>query len=560
LAARRRGIYPGHAGQYILSMSQFNVLDYGATGKKADNAGPGIQRAVDACADAGGGMVYLPPGEFTSGTIHLRSHVRFHIEAGATLYSSKNRADFDAKEDHRAALFYGEDLQNVTLEGRGTVDGQAEYEWKVQDFDDRYIKENLDEYLKSGKQPLRAFPRKDCWGRLVLLLRCTDVRVEGLSFIRSPSWTMNYYACRRLVVDGVYIRSSMKEGVWADGIDPDGCSDVRISNCTIETGDDAIVFYSTSAWGPALPCENITVTNCRLSSASSAIKFCDGNSVAVRNVVIDNCIITDSNRGIAFMTFDGGSVSDVIISNCTIDCRRFDWFWWGDGDPFYFMSRRRYSELHPELKHEDPPAGAIRNVLIKDVIAHGKGRCLLRGHPEQWLEGIRFDDVRLFLSPDPKADYNKEGSGLTFRYARDVELHHVEVILENPSTPKWKSALAFEDAADILIEGFRGRLPKGSREPAISLKNVKGAVVRNSRVDPAGATLLLAGLGTEDVVVGTGVIPPANEVEREARAPRAPRPAKTAPGRAAKKTVRSAKKPAPRARTKAGAKAKRRGR
>jgi hypothetical protein len=505
-------------------MKVFNVRDYGATGIKADKALPALQKAVDACAEAGGGMVYLPPGEYTSGTIHLRSHVRFHLEAGATLYSSKNRADYDAKDDGRAALLYGESLQNISIEGRGTVDGLAEYEWRVQDFDDRYIKENLDEFLKTGKQPLRAFPKKDCWGRLVLLLSCTDVRVEGVSFIRSPSWTMNYYACRRLVIDGVYIRTSMKEGVWADGIDPDGCSDVRISNCTIETGDDGIVFYSTPIWGPALPCENITVTNCRISSSSSAIKFCDGNNVAVRNVVIDNCVITDSNRGIAFMTFDGGYVSDVVISNCTIDCRRFDWFWWGDGDPIYFMSRRRFSELHPELKREDPPAGAIRNVIFQNIIAHGKSRCLLRGHPEQWLEGIRMSDVRLFLSADPKADYNKEGSGLTFKYARDVQLHNVEVIMEDPSTPKWKSPLAFEDASDILVDGFRGRLPKGSRESAISLKNVKGAVIRNSRADPAGATLLVAGIGTKDIVVGTGVMPPANEIEREMPSRRIIRP------------------------------------
>jgi len=519
-------------------MTTFNVRDFGATGRKADNAGPSIQRAVEACAEAGGGMVYLPPGEYTSGTIHLRSHVRFHIEGGATLFSSKNRTDYDAKDDSRTALFYGEDLDNITLEGRGTVDGQAEYEWKVQDFDDRYIKENLDEFLKTGKKPLRAFPKKDCYGRLVLLLRCTDVRIEGLSFVRSPSWTINPYACRRLVIESVYIHTSLREGVWADGIDPDGCSDVRISNCTIETGDDAIVFYSTPIWGPALPCENITITNCRLSSASSAIKFCDGNNVCVRNVVIDNCVITDSNRGIAFMTFDGGSVSDVVISNCTIDCRRFDWFWWGDGDPLYFMSRRRFAELHPELGREDPPAGAIRNILIKDVIAHGKARCLLRGHPSQWLEGIRFDDVRLFLSADPSADYNKEGSGLTIRYAKDVALRNVEVILENPSTPKWKSPLAFEDAKDVFVEGFRGRLPKGSREPAISLKNVTGAIIHNCRVDPAGATLLVVGTGSRDVTLDPGALP---EIP-EAPAPRRP-PSRRKPGVRAK----TAKKPAPKA-------------
>jgi len=482
-------------------MKAFNVLEYGATGRKADDARPAIQKAIDTCAEAGGGMVYLPPGEYTAGTLHLRSHVRFHIEAGATLYSSRKREDYDAREESRAALFYGEDLQNITLEGRGTVDGQAEYEWKVQDFDDRYIKENLDEFLKTGKQPMRPFPKKDCYGRLVLLLRCTDVRIEGLSFVRSPSWTINPYACRRLVIDGVYIRTSLKEGVWADGIDPDGCSDVLIANSVIETGDDAIVFYAADIWGPALPCENITVTNCRLSSASSAIKFCDGNKACVRNVVIDNCVITDSNRGIAFMTFDGGYVSDVVISNCTIDTRRFDWFWWGDGDPFYFMSRRRFSELHPELKREDPPAGAIRNVLIRDIIAHGKARCLLRGHPEQWLEGVRFDTMRFFLSADPKAGYDKPGGAITVRYARDISFKDVEVVMEEPTSKRWTSPLVVEDAAGLSVDGFRGTLPKGSGAPAISLERVAGAVVRDSRAEPETGTFLSAGAGVKDVVL-----------------------------------------------------------
>ena len=73
----------------------FNVKDFGATGRKTDDAHAAIQKAVDACAEAGGGMVYLPPGEYSSGTIKLKSHVRFHIEAGATLFASLNRKSFD---------------------------------------------------------------------------------------------------------------------------------------------------------------------------------------------------------------------------------------------------------------------------------------------------------------------------------------------------------------------------------------------------------------------------------------------------------------------------------
>ena len=148
---------------------------------------------------------------------------------------------------------------------------------------------------------MRPYPTKDAHPHMILLLRCKDVKIAGLSFLHSPSWTMHPFGCQRLNIDGVYIYTSLKEAVWADGIDPDGCKDVHISNCTIETGDDAIVFYSMDDYGPPLPCENITVTNCRLSSASAALKFCDGNANCIRNVTVDNCVITGSNRGIAFM-------------------------------------------------------------------------------------------------------------------------------------------------------------------------------------------------------------------------------------------------------------------
>ena len=144
---------PGAAGPSD-GTAVFNVRDYGATGRKLDFAGQAIQKAVEACAAAGGGMVYVPPGDYTSGTIHLRSHVRFFIEGGATLHSIKDKAAFD-----KDALFFGEDLDNVTLEGRGTVDGQAAYEHRpTGDFHDDFIYPNQVEMEKLGLPLVRSFP------------------------------------------------------------------------------------------------------------------------------------------------------------------------------------------------------------------------------------------------------------------------------------------------------------------------------------------------------------------------------------------------------------------
>jgi len=477
----------------------FSVKDFGATGIRDDLAQEAIQKAVDACAAAGGGMVYIPPGDYTSGTIHLRSHVRLFVEAGATVYSLHDKSRFD-----KDALLYGEDLVDVTIEGRGVFDGGGAYDRRLKgDHEDDFIRPNQIEMEALGLPLMRSFPKPDRTGKMVLLLRCTDVRIAGVSFVDSPSWTMHPVQCERLVIDGVYIRTSLRDGVWADGIDPDGCSDVRIANCTIETGDDALVFYSMDWFGPARPCENITVTNCRLSSASSAIKFCDGNIAGIRNVTIDNCVITKSNRGIAFMTFDGGAVENVVLSNLTIETVRHEWFWWGDGEPFHFNIRKR-SEVHANWPPEkDRPAGAIRNVKIQNVIARGHGSSVCNGHPDSWLDGVSLENVKLTVAHDPNAAYDKAVHGLVFKQARNLRLKDVEIVWEGPASEKWLSALALDEVQGVVLDGIAAvQSPVAETAPAVLMNQVDTAVIRNCQAAlGTGTFLLLTGEGTKDILL-----------------------------------------------------------
>lgn len=468
----------------------YNVKNYGATGKKSDNAQLSIQRAMDACAKAGGGEVYLPPGDYTSGTIHLRSHVTLDIDAGAVLFASDDDAMYD-----KPTLLYGEDLQNITIQGRGTIDGQGEYISQVSDYDDINIHDNRVLAQAAGKSLARSFPKgsgiRKVYPHLIFLVRCKDARITGLSFLHSPSWTIYPYACERLVIDGIYIHTSQTEGVWADGIDPDGCKDVRISNSTIETGDDAIVLYSFNISGPALPCENITITNCRLSSASAALKFCDCNINCIRNVTVDNCVITEANRGIAFMITMGGYVENVVLSNLVVNCIRYNWFWWGDGDPIYFMIERLGERTgHPQPG--EPPAGAIRNVMIRNVIAHAKGSCLITGYPTSWLDHLSLENIKLFVSTDSSAGYDKAVHAMRFRYARNLEVKDVEVVWDNPESTKWQSALEFEDIDGLRLDNFVGgpaKLQTGT--PAVILDNVQNATICNSKARP-GTPLFLS--------------------------------------------------------------------
>jgi polygalacturonase len=476
-----------------------NVKDYGATGIKDDLAQEAIQKAVDACASAGGGTVLFPPGDYTSGTIHLRSRVRLYLEGGATLYALHDKSRFD-----KEALLYGEDLEGVTIEGRGVINGEGAYDRALKgDHEDDFIRPNQLEMEALGLPLMRSFPKPDRYGKLLLLVRCQDVRIAGLSFLDSPSWTMHPVQCDRLVIDGVYIRTSLRDGVWADGIDPDGCRDVRIANCTIETGDDALVFYAMDWFGPARPCEDITVTNCRLSSASSAIKFCDGNIAGIRNVTIDNCVITRSNRGIAFMTFDGGAVENVVLSNLTIETVRHEWFWWGDGEPFHFNIKKR-SEVHAGWPPEnDRPAGAIRNIKIQNVIARGYGSSVCNGHPDSWLDDISFENVKLTVAHDPGAAYDKAVHGLVFKQARNLRLRDVAVAWEGPGSDKWRSAVAFDEVQGLVLDGVAAvQAPQSETAPAVLLNQVESAVIRDCRAAAGAATFLLfTGEKTTDILL-----------------------------------------------------------
>lgn len=457
----------------------FNVKTYGATGNKSEDARLAIQKAIDACATAGGGVVLFPAGAYTSGTLHLRSHVHLQLAAGATLYAAPDPGAYDyGGVPSKAALLYGENLEDVRVEGPGTIDGQAEYEWRLDDFEEHFEHKTL--MQKLGKPLMRSFPKgfpkRQIYPHLVWLGRSQDVQFTGLNLLHSPNWTMALYACERVQCDRLNIQTSLKEGVWADGIDMDGCKDVLISNSTIATGDDCVVFISENSWGPARVCERVSVSNCRLSSASAAIKFSEGIRAGVRNIRICNTVLTNVNRGIAFSPALGGPISNIVFSDLTIDCNRFDWFWAGDGQPFHIRTARMSELTHEAPKTDEQPPTLLQNIQFRNIIAHGKGSSLLYGHPESPLDNITFENVKLFLSADPAAPFDRAEHALHFRWARDLMLKNLEVVWEKPALPAWKSALYLEHIDGLQLDRFAGR--SGSADtniPAVVFDSVRRA-------------------------------------------------------------------------------------
>ncbi len=482
----------------------YNVKDFGAKGVKADNALPAIQKAIDTAA-VKGGTVYLPPGEYTSGTIHLRSHVNLYLEAGATLFASLDRSAFaDQKVKSKEALLFGENLEDISIGGRGTVDGQETYFWVPDTTERNYDHKILMEKL--GKSQMRTypagFPKLEDNPHLLWLGHCNNVSITGLSFLHSPSWTFALFACSRVVIEGLYIYTSLKEAVWADGIDIVSSHDISISNCTIATGDDCIIFVSgIPEWGPNYPCENITVTNCRLSSASAAIKFSEGNSNLIQHIAISNCAIFDSNRGITLAIATGGTVRNVVISNITMDLHRFDWFWAGDANAFDMLTIRSSEWNGDPLKPGEPAPGLIKDIIFRDMIVHCQGTSEMAGHKERSLEGITFDNIKFFISSDPKSPYDMANSALIFRRIKNLKLRNIEVNWDKPGYDKWQSALQIEDVDGLVLDGFSGNAAWPEQNlPAVLLTRVKNANI-DYAVAPAGTNIFLkfAGAETSDV-------------------------------------------------------------
>ncbi len=482
----------------------FNVRNFGATGSKSDDARPAIQKAIEAAA-AKGGTVFFPPGDYSSGTIFLRSHVNIYIESGATLYASQNPNDFAVqKVKSKDALLFGENLEDISIEGRGTVDGQQTYYWAPDHFGD--IHAHALEMKQFGLSAPRSFPtgfgKQADYPHLVWLGNCNNVRITGLSFLHSPSWTFALYNCWRVVVDGIYIYTSLKEAVWADGIDIVSSRDISISNSTIETGDDCIaIVCGIAEWGYDYPTENITITNCRLSSASAAIKFTEADTRLVQHVLVSNCAIFNTNRGITMQLATSGTVRDVVFSNITMDLHRFDWFWAGDANAFNIEIHRTSEWNNEPPKPGEPGPGHIEDVIFHDIIVHCQGASHIEGHPESWLEGVTFANIKFFIAHDPKSLYDIATSAMVFKRARNLKLENIEVHWEKPPYDKWESALQVEDVDGFQLNGFQGNSAWPDKNiPAVELNRVTNANISNV-VAPPGTNVFLkiAGAGTNNI-------------------------------------------------------------
>jgi len=115
----------------------------------------------------------------------------------------------------------------------------------------------------------------------------------------------------------------------------------------------------------------------------------------------------------------------------------------------------------------EPAAGKIRNVIIQNVIAHGTGASVINGHPSSWLEGVRLDNIKLFVSSDPNAPYEHTATALTVRQARGLRMSNVEIGWEKPFAATWRNGLSLEQVKDAILDRVEVHPVPGSKSQRI---------------------------------------------------------------------------------------------
>lgn len=371
----------------------YNVKDFGAAGNGKQLDHKAINKAIDYCASKGGGTVVVPAGIYLCGSIHLKSNINLLIDAGATILGaqpeSKAYDEAEAFTDtayqdgghtyFHNSLIWGENLTNVSITGRGKIDGGG---------------------LTSKDHENMGNPTGGSIGtgdKAIAMKLCSNILIRDITIFHGGHFAILLTGCDLATLDNLTIDTNR------DGMDLDGCTNIVVSNCRVNCpNDDAICPKSSYALNRPVITENLLITNCEVSGyvegtllngkriparagwSNGRIKFGTESNGGFRNCVVSNCTFRNCN-GLALEEVDGGIMDNIIVSNLTMmDITHY---------PIYVTLGKR---------NRGPAAtttmGRVRNIYISNVAVTGADAASgiqITGSPGYPLENVRLQNINV---------------------------------------------------------------------------------------------------------------------------------------------------------------------
>ncbi len=442
-----------------------NICDFGAVNNKNIDSTKSFQLAVDDCHKNGGGIVYIPYGTYKIATVRLYSDIHIIFEPGAKLLGPEDPDEYDAREEisypkyqdvshcyfHRS-MFWAEDCDNISFTGLGTIDLQGV--WEKEDY---------------PEEPNPWSARRAA--KIIALKNCNNITITDLTLLGATDLAIYLAGCEKVVL------SKLKIDVKMDGITPDCCKDVLISDCFVRTGDDAIVIKSTYTLNKIKDCQNIAITNCSMTTAGSAVKIGTESNGSFRNISVSNCVVRDTQyAGVSLLITDGGTLDGVTVTNMTMT---------NTGFPFVIILSDR------ARGPEGTKIGALKNVMISNITYAGPYEkymipqmtslwdgekydypCIMpasiTGQPYKKVENITLSNIHMevlgggteedknMVVPEITKMYPKNpafgktlpASGIYFRHVKNITMTNVVVETINDDA---RNEFVFDDVTNLKI-------------------------------------------------------------------------------------------------------------
>ena len=411
-----------------------------------------LQQAIDRISENGGGRLTLGPGTYLTGCIQMRSGVELYLEEGATILGSTNPRDYEIRTSSNiadnpdeitgSALIYAQGVENVSLRGKGRIDGQG-----------LALALTIDSLHHTGEMPdpnynyRRMRPSKR--PSLFYFHQCKDIEVEQLQLESSAGWGLVFDLCENLKLRQLKVRN---RAYWNnDGIDVTDCRHVRISDCWVDAADDGICLKSHH---PESCNYDIEVARCDIRSSASAVKFGTASWGGFRKIYVHDIKVQDTFRSaIAIESVDGGVTDSVLVER--IEAKN-------TGNAFFLRLGQRAG---------DRPS-VLRNVTIRQL------KCEVPfGRPDEAYD-LRGPEVDFFHNPFPSSICGYPDHRIENVTLEDIEVSHPGRATKGMAyMPLWRVKDVPEQIQKYPEFSMFGELPAW----ALYVRHVDGLTLRNCR-------------------------------------------------------------------------------